>query len=322
MLSLTIEDSDSLGEIMRKIEVVEDLNECLRTLGSGPLSDICSRFLNASDLDFERFINRLIGFNISLFSTQSRILLLKACSTVFPNPYALEAAFAVLVNTPPSSVPALKNGLDGNHCLGYFNLYSLVYTMLDVKVELHFLKEYPKLYPTKDSKINLMDHTLMFFQNNPSPTPEIRLVSVVNDVMVATSDPRYKSGKIYPGVMAYLRQFNKFNQTDIVFVDSNIPSRFVKSVNKRIGNVVLECSSRDVIPTTIAKYCDLYPNSQFMFVTNDASNLIKVNLSVRKVKGIQNVSIMRTVAIKEPTADAKKSKIKRARSSRSKYTPS
>ena len=305
-MTLTIEESDSLSEIMKKIDVVEDLSDSIFELGAGPLADIFSRFLDTSEQEFERFIDRLIGLHHNEFKIASRIVLLKACSTVFPHPYALEAAFAIIYNTKPFKIAPLKQGLDGNRCVGFFSLYTLVYSMFDVKIELNFLKKYPKLFPTKEGKINLMNETIQFFNNAPGFSfQELRMISFVNDVIITEKDTRFKQGKYYPGVLTLLKQFTKTNQTDIVFMEQKYSSRFKKSINKKVNNVQLEYKSKtESADTILSKYMDLYPGSKFILLTSDSENLTKLNLAMDKIKRIDKIFALRMEAlcvVEQPT---------------------
>lgn len=149
VLSTSIDISDSLEEILRKVEIASDtdINDTIQTLNVGIIIEIFSRFqqskfyqksnqiilLNfiklASDLELERFIDRLIGFNQHNFSVESRVILLKALSTLFPNSYALEAAQSLIINVEHENVSALKQALDGTKCSGYFDLYSLIHEL-------------------------------------------------------------------------------------------------------------------------------------------------------------------------------------------------
>ena len=259
-----------------------------------------------SEAEFERLLTTLVGLNRSSFSVDARLVVLKALSTLFPHSLALEAAHAVVVSTPFRDVLELKRTMDGGACRGFFTLYSLVYKSFDVRVLPQLLKNFKSssecevsksrssLHMSLSGKINLMEETLLFLQTANKALPEqegveIRLLCLVHDVLVAKQSDRYKKGVVLPGINAFLRQFQKSHQTEIILVDHQLPVRFLRSLQKRCPTVFVDCEKDETVHSVIAKYLALYPESAFYFVTGNTESFSRINVNVLKHKAIQRV---------------------------------
>ena len=175
-----------------------------------------------------------------MFNVNSRVIVIKALSILFPNNYAIEAVHALIVNTELSEVSKLKRELDGGRCKGYFDLYTLVYELLNVRFEPVFLKKFAPakhagsgrtLANTISSKVNFTEETICFFKAVQEATgnqkKDFRLISFVNDVIITQQDSRFRAGSFYPGAMSFLKKFSKTNQ-----VRFKLPTLVHSEVNK------------------------------------------------------------------------------------------